>query len=426
MSIPRLLSQIFSGVWLIDPQKARGYFPVIESILAGNWKNNEHADDDIQIKVNPYFVQVNNAAAKRVQSTWDINNLRDEDVPEGSLVVVPIQGAISKYNYCGTPGTNTIASFLKKVDGMKNVSAVMLMVDSPGGEADGTRNLAEIVNGFSKPVTAFVDGMAASGAYWIISGADKIITNNDTDEVGSIGTFCSFADVRGWVNYEGIKFHEVYATKSINKNKAYKDALEGKYDLLKEQLDVINESFINGVKEGRGDLITANEVFTGTLYFAKDAINIGLIDEIGNFEHALQVTNELVNNSNSHTFLNSKAMNFKNSIKKLFGFKVEEEVEVTQERVDELDTKVADQLTRITTLESELETANGNLTAANATIAQKDTTIAELTEKLSKRPAAPVPGAKTNETDKIEKPEATDGWNESDKQSAKEAGFEVD
>ncbi len=430
MSVARLISQIFSGIWLIEPGKAQGYYPLIDSVLKGDFKNNEFGNDGGKIKDQPYFIAVENSSTLKVSSSWDMNSFSEEDIPEGSMVVVPINGAISKYNYCGTAGTNTIANFLKKVDGMKNVSSVLLVVDSPGGEVYGTRNLAEVIMGMSKPVVAFVDGIAASGAYWIISAADKIISNNDTDEVGSIGTFCSFADIRGWKQYEGVKFHEVYASKSINKNKAYRDAINGngedKYDALKQQIDVINESFITGVKQGRGDKISTDEVFTGKLYFTKEALGIGLIDEIGNFEHAVQVTRSMISNSNS--FLNTGTMKFKigTAIKNLLGFKTEEEVAITQEQLDTINTTIESQDVKISELEAQIQTASetsaARISELEASVAERDATIANLNTKLSERPGAPAPAVKTEKTDQIDGGYNA-GWDEASKKSAEEAGF---
>ncbi len=76
-----------------------------------------------------------------------------------------------------------------------NIAAIVLQIDSPGGEVSGTQQLADVIKSVQKPVVAFVDGMMASAALWIGSAADEIIASTPQDIIGSIGTMMSFGDM---------------------------------------------------------------------------------------------------------------------------------------------------------------------------------------------------------------------------------------
>ena len=87
-----------------------------------------------------------------------------------------------------------------------------MVVDSPGGQVTGTDLLAEAIKNSATPIVAYIEGMAASAAYWIISGASKIVASSDLDRIGSIGTMLMVEDLKPFFEAQGVKFHEVYAS----------------------------------------------------------------------------------------------------------------------------------------------------------------------------------------------------------------------
>ena len=139
---------------------------------------------------------------------------------------------------------------------------------------------------------AYIEGMAASAAYWIISGASKIIASSDLDRIGSIGTMLMVEDLQPSLEAQGVKFHEVYATLSVDKNKDFNQVLDGNYKpYQKNVLDVINSKFLSSIKTNRPGV--EDSTLTGKIYFAPEAIALGLIDEIGSLEYAISVASAL-------------------------------------------------------------------------------------------------------------------------------------
>jgi ClpP class serine protease len=233
------------------------------------------------------------------------------------------------------------------------------VVDSPGGQISGTDLLADAIKNSSTPVVAFVEGMAASAAYWIICGASKIIASSDLDRIGSIGTMLMVEDLQPSLEAMGVKFHEVYASLSVDKNDDLNDVLAGNYEpYQKNGLDVINSKFLSSVKANRPAVDFST--LTGKIYFAPQAIALGLIDEIGTMDYALSVASAFcpaaLEFSIENETNNSEPMKINNTWKAIQGFfKMDpadlEAQELTAERVQQLN----DELGNVTSRNQELE-----------------------------------------------------------------------
>lgn len=216
-------------------------------------------------------------------------NYTDDFNKKGTVAIIPVRDALTKYDYCGSPGTMTLEEQLNKAIMAKNVVAVVMTLDTPGGAAVPSIKLAEAIKQAAtvKPVIAYVDEMAASGGMMISSAATEIYASSKHDLVGSIGTMMHWANFEKMYQMRGVEFHEVYATLSTNKNKIYREANKGNYQaLISKMLDPLNEDFIAMVKNNRGERLNKSnkEVFTGEIFEAQNAMSFGLIDGIANFD----------------------------------------------------------------------------------------------------------------------------------------------
>ncbi len=248
--------------------------------------------------------------------------------------------------YCGPVGTASIGQWIKEADANVNIDGIILQIDSPGGTVDGTEDLSRIIKSTKKPVVAYVDGMAASAAYWIGSSADEMIANGKTAVVGSIGTMIKMADMQPLLEKSGVKFHEVYASLSTDKNKDYRDAVkDGNYTgLINNTLDPLNGMFHSAVRGNRKGKISEQEnVFSGKTYFASDAKKHGLIDKIGSMDDAMKSVRTLVQTKNSTRMSNAAKYPEFNT---LLGFKdgfeaTEEGIHLQEQHVDKINTELS-------------------------------------------------------------------------------------
>ena len=276
-----ILAEILSGAWLISKERSTAYASILLSMLKGE-----------------SFSEVDSAIARERNRSYVIGAMGDQpqrfgfadtNIPVGSVAIIPIRSEILKYDQpCGPRGSQSILSDVKSADQNPNIKSILLVVDSPGGQVTGTDLLAEAICNSTTPVVAYIEGMAASAAYWIISGASKIIASSDLDRIGSIGTMLMVEDLQPALEAQGVKFHEIYASLSVDKNVDFNHVLDGKYESYqKNVLDVINSKFLSSIKANRSAV--DDSTLTGKMYFAPEAIALGLVDEIGSLEYAITV-----------------------------------------------------------------------------------------------------------------------------------------
>ena len=230
------------------------------------------------------FIQFYNGSDSR----RDIERI--EDAPAGSVAVISITGAITKHDQdCGPDGMQSKASVLKACFSTENIKGVVLKIDSGGGEGMAMRLMSEALSEKNKPVIAFIDDRACSAAYGIASSADYIVANSDLAQIGSIGTYLTIADYEKFYEMQGVKLIEIYASLSTDKNKDYYEALKGNLEPLRKVADHFNESFLAMIENNRKEKLTADRKVwgTGKVWFAQDALELGLIDEINTFSNTL-------------------------------------------------------------------------------------------------------------------------------------------
>ena len=209
--------------------------------------------------------------------------------------LISITGPVTRYGGMCSYGTQDFAAFIAQANNDSKTHSIVLILDTPGGSVNGTKLLADAISASKKPVLAHVRGMAASAGMWIGSAASEIYVEGDLSSVGSIGTMASWLNLKGYYEKEGAKIVEIYSRLSPDKNKDYRDAENGDYTRVLDQLDTITKSFHAAVTAGRGDKLQLDKenVLTGKMYFAADAMSFGLIDGVLNFEQTIARAREL-------------------------------------------------------------------------------------------------------------------------------------
>ena len=290
LMVSTLLLSLLRGVWFMEPEAAKSYLPIVASLIKG--EGGDYAQLLPQSKNFTAWATPKNSEANLVAPDWRYGFKGIST--KNSIAIVPLNGAIMKYDNCGAPGTKSIAQYYQQIEQNPNIIGSIMIGDSPGGSADGTGPLSEFIASLSKPSVMWVDGMICSAAYWIGSAHNEIIAGYKTDIVGSIGTYITLYDYRDAMAEMGVKEISIYATASTQKNKIFADALDGKPEqLIKQVIDPFNESFMSGVKKNRYGKGISKEAFTGRTYMANDAINAGLVDSIGNFDYAIERVQKL-------------------------------------------------------------------------------------------------------------------------------------
>jgi signal peptide peptidase SppA len=267
------LHNIINGVWLIDPDYANNYLPLVAAFMRG-----ERFDSSVRETESFVSVYHNETVCS------------DDEIPLNSVAVINISGAITKYDQdCGPSGMISKSNVLRKFFLNDNIKGVILKIDSGGGEGNAMRVMQDAIIDRNKPVIAFIDDLACSAAYGIASGCDVIVANSSTARVGSIGTYITVSDYTKYWEQQGIRLIDVYASQSKDKNSAYYEALKGNLEPIRAIADRYNSNFIETVKRNRSEKLAEdiNSWSTGKVFFADEALKIGLIDSIDSFKNTL-------------------------------------------------------------------------------------------------------------------------------------------
>jgi protease-4 len=305
----RTLSAILRHDWLISQEYVQQHMPLILKMV-----NGEVVDFGLEKKEDPEPKILHQLAlagpepAAAVYGVYPSSNLAS--LPVGSIAQVDIVGPVLKYGDMCSYGMNDTAALINRLAQNGNVSAIILNVDSPGGQASGTQQLADAIKSATtmKPVVAIIDdGMAASAAMWIVSAATEIYLTKKTDAVGSIGVYTTLADWQGYAESQGLKMRDVYAPQSTDKNGPVREALAGNDVPLQNDLAQMADAFINAIQTNRGSKLTSDEWNTGKMFNAKQATKIGLVDGVKPYSQVIKRTEQLIQNRQSKNSTNMTA-----------------------------------------------------------------------------------------------------------------------
>lgn len=239
-------------------------------------------------------------AVQRAQNATDICNVfNNSGYSAERIAIFSITGMMLKYAHFNfstedlewiVPGIDDIALLLEYVMQSEDIDGAILVFNTPGGTTQSLIRLEEVLKNRTKPVVAVVDGMCASAGMYAASLCDRIIALNKMCNVGSIGVMVQLVDYGPYYKKQGIKIIEIYPPESADKNKSYRDAIDGKTQtMIDEVLTPLAVNFQDIVRTHRPVDESIEGVLSGKMFYAEDAIKAGLVDEIGNFESAVAV-----------------------------------------------------------------------------------------------------------------------------------------
>lgn len=195
-------------------------------------------------------------------------------------------------------GTRKLKEYTGTIDGLKNsrrFKAVIINVDSPGGLATASDGLYCAVSRLSgtKPVVAFVSGACASGAYLASCAATKIVVL-PTAVVGSIGVLSVRPILQSLLDRIGVHVSVTKSGRLKDMGSFYRDPTEEEKNKEEELIAGFYDYFVSVVARGRKmDEDKVRELGTGEVFLGEKARALGLVDEIGDFDFAVDLAADL-------------------------------------------------------------------------------------------------------------------------------------
>lgn len=205
----------------------------------------------------------------------------------GGVAIIPITGPIFRYanlfsEISGGTSVQVLAKDFRAALDSPDVRAILLNIDSPGGDANGINEFAAMVYAArgKKPITAYIGGMGCSAAYWIASAAGEIVCDA-TALVGSIGVIASMP--------AGDDPSEVIFISSQSPRKRESPTTEEGRASIQATIDAMADVFVGRVAEYRG--VSTDTVLSsfgqGGIFVGEHAVTAGLTDRLGSFEATL-------------------------------------------------------------------------------------------------------------------------------------------
>jgi len=196
----------------------------------------------------------------------------------------------------GTIGGDSVARLLRKARNDDSVKAVVLRVDSPGGSTFASeiiRNEVDEIKAAGKPVVVSMSSMAASGGYWIAMTADRIYATPYTI-TGSIGVLGMFPTFQRSLDAIGITTDGLGTTPWAGQFRGDRELSDDAKALFQLLINKTYDKFISNVALHRAmDKDDVDHIAQGQVWTGKEALENGLIDEIGNLDEAIAAAAEL-------------------------------------------------------------------------------------------------------------------------------------
>ncbi len=221
-------------------------------------------------------------SAKRGQINQAGIEMRD------GIAIIPVTGVISRYagmfeQICGGTSTQTLATRITAAVEDSSCRGIILVMDTPGGEANGIHELSEMIYNARgrKPIKAYVSGNGASAGYWLTAACDEVVMDA-LAFVGSIGTVQSFRFRKE--KDESLETLELVSSQSPNKR--LDPRTEKGREMYQQALDEMSDVFIERVAKYRG--ITPEAVMEsfgqGWCLMGQKAVAAGMADKLGSLE----------------------------------------------------------------------------------------------------------------------------------------------
>ncbi len=264
----KIVSEIFRSGWMIEQQYADAMLPYIQSLL--------HASVPVALE----------QAKAQYNKFLGIEN---------GVAHLSIKDAIMSSDNCGSMGSGSVAEIINQLNNNNDVEGLVLHLNTPGGSVHAGAEITDALKAFDKPKVSFVQGYAASAGYWIAASTDKIFLANKFSQLGSIGVMITMVDSTEADKKYGYKVISIYAPESTEKNLEVREALQGNNKPMEAQLSKTAKLFIADLEAARPQIKDGAK--KGAMYYAEDAIEMGLGDSIGTLNDAIAYIKESNNNT---------------------------------------------------------------------------------------------------------------------------------
>jgi len=178
-----------------------------------------------------------------------------------------------------------------------SIKAVVVRIDSPGGSVAPVQEIYSELKKLEKPVVASMGGSAASGGYYIACAANTIVANPGT-LTGSIGVIMQFTRMKGLYDKVGLEHQVIKSGEFKDTGSPFREMSEAEQAVLQSTVDDVYNQFVDTIFAARGNYLTRLEIVEladGRIFSGRQALDVKLLDKLGNLPEAIALAAELAN-----------------------------------------------------------------------------------------------------------------------------------
>ena len=211
----------------------------------------------------------------------------------GNVAVIPIEGVILGSDDSGsffesTATSQDIVELIEKADENTGIKAIILEINSPGGSAVASEEIANAVKRTNKTTVAWIREVGASGAYWVASASDHIVASR-VSVTGSIGVIGSYIEFPGLLTRYNITYQRLVSGDYKDIGSPYKEMTNEERVIFLRYLDEIRDYFAGEVAKNRNlSKKDVDKAANGLFYLGAEAQSLGLVDELGGKEEVIR------------------------------------------------------------------------------------------------------------------------------------------
>ena len=219
-------------------------------------------------------------------------------VPMNKVAVITLSGTIQSEQSASILSGSAITpddvrEYLCRADDDPMVKAIVIRIDSPGGDPAACQEIVYQMERTHKPIVISMRSMVTSGGYYISAGADRIVALPST-LTGSIGVITLIPDVEGLFDKVGVRMEVLKAGKYKDMYAGVRELTAEEKALIQKTTDQIYEQFIDVIVKGRNmERQNVLELADGQLFTGVDAKELGLVDELGDLQVAVDAAAKL-------------------------------------------------------------------------------------------------------------------------------------
>jgi protease-4 len=215
-----------------------------------------------------------------------------------NVAVIPVEGVLVANDDgsfgSGVAASDTLLEDIRKAEGESSIKAVIFRINSPGGSAVASDEVATAIRRMQKPSVAVIREVGASGAYWVASATDHVVAN-PMSVTGSIGVLGSYLSFGRFLEHWNVTYNQLISGEMKDVGTPFRELTPQERLFLQQKLDAIHEYFLQSVAENRN--MSAEQVrplADGRFFLGSEAKENGLVDQLGGEEEALDWINATI------------------------------------------------------------------------------------------------------------------------------------